>query len=93
MSVGGRRLLNGLHGWLGPFLDKHWVNIVLHSGDLECHWAPAWIMQPGGKSLAIPPIPKVAARYADRYLQDALERLPTQRANRLDELLRHRWRC
>jgi transposase len=27
-----------------------------------------------------------------RYLKDVLERLPTQRASRLEELLPHRWR-
>lgn len=28
----------------------------------------------------------------DRYLKDVLERLPTQPASRLEELLPHRWR-
>ena len=67
-----------------------------HVWEFWSNWLFAGSLRAGQRAAVIMSLiqsAKLNGRDPYRYLKDVLERLPTQSASRLDELLPHRWRC
>ena len=79
----------------GMPIDNNWVENQIRPIALgRSNWLFAGSLRAGKRAAAVMSLlhsARINGRDPYAYLRDVLERLPLQRASRIDELLPHRW--
>jgi transposase len=79
-----------------PIDNNHLENRIRPVAVGRSNWLFAGSLRAGQRAATVMSLiqsAKLNGHDPHRYLKDVLERLPTQRASRLEELLPHRWQC